>query len=89
MATSSGNKNQPMKGVLFKAKNKTKSTQPDFTGSCNIDGKEYRLAAWENKTSDGKVYYSISFSEPNTNGGNQSGKSSSSDDVTVDDILNL
>jgi|TARA_R100000742_G_C4231426_1_gene52899 hypothetical protein len=47
-----------MKGVLFENE-KTKETQPDFTGSIVIDEKEYRLAAWNNVSKAGKPFKSI------------------------------
>lgn len=55
-----------MRGYLHPNTNKSKPTQPDHTGTGLINGQEYRLAAWENKTSDGKPYLSIIFSLPLT-----------------------
>lgn len=50
-------------GVLFKNDTKTKDTQPDYTGSCVVDGKEKRLACWIKTSSTGKKYMSVAFSE--------------------------
>lgn len=55
-----------LRGYLHPNTNKNKPSQPDHTGTCNIDGKEYRIAAWENKTADGKPYLSLTFSIPLT-----------------------
>ena len=52
------------KGYLYPNSNKTKPTQPDFTGKATIENKEWRLAAWENKTPEGKKYLSITVSPP-------------------------
>ena len=47
-------------GALFKNDRKQKDTDPDYTGTFTLDGKEYYLAGWVNKskTSD-KTYLSI------------------------------
>lgn len=55
------------KGFMYPNTNKVKPTQPDYTGNCLIDGKEKRMAIWENQTADGKRYFSITFSEPYQN----------------------
>jgi len=47
-----------MKGVLFKNE-KTKETQPDYTGSIVVEEKEYRISAWNNTSAAGKEYKSI------------------------------
>lgn len=59
--------NDPKKdnrGYLYPNTNKTKPTQPDFTGKVTIENKEWRLSAWENKTPEGKKYLSLSVSPP-------------------------
>lgn len=35
-------------GVLFTNKKKEKETEPDYTGTIEIDGKDYWLSAWIN-----------------------------------------
>lgn len=52
------------RGYLYPNGNKTKPTHPDHTGTIIIDGKESRMAAWENTTTDGKRYLSIITSPP-------------------------
>lgn len=47
-------------GVLFKNDKKTKDNQPDYTGEANVDGVEYRMAAWIKQGQKGK-FMSIAF----------------------------
>mgnify|MGYP003145435003 CR=1 FL=1 len=47
-----------MKGVLF-SNEKTKETQPDYTGTICINNEEYRISAWDNTSKAGKEYKSI------------------------------
>lgn len=37
-------------GTLFVNQNKSKDSQPDYTGNCKIDGKEMRIAGWKNQS---------------------------------------
>lgn len=66
--------NEPIKkdnrGYLYPNKNKNKPTQPDFTGKALVDGKEWRISAWENQTPEGNKYLSLAFSVPPTNTAN-------------------
>lgn len=50
-----------MKGVLFNNKRKTNSSQPDVTGSATIDGVEYWVSGWKNKSKQGVSFISLSF----------------------------
>lgn len=52
------------RGYLYPNKNKNKPTQPDLTGKVLIEGKEFRISAWENKTPEGNKYLSLAFSLP-------------------------
>ena len=45
-------------GVLF-IKNKKTDKQPDFDGEISIDGKEYKLAGWNNQSDKGTKYISL------------------------------
>lgn len=54
------------RGIISRNNNKTKPTHPDLTGSITIEGKEWRLAVWQNKSADGKEYFSIISSPPLT-----------------------
>ena len=49
-------------GSLYKNA-KDKPTQPDYTGSATIDGKQYRVSGWVNKSKAGTNYLRILFSE--------------------------
>jgi len=51
-------------GMMLRNENRTKDTQPEFTGSINIEGREFWLSAWVNTGKpgskiDGKRYFSI------------------------------
>ncbi len=48
-------------GLIFKNKEKT-GQQPDYSGSCNINGEQLRIALWINENDRGK-YLSAKFSE--------------------------
>lgn len=54
------------RGYLYPNKNKTKTTQPDYTGSVIVDQVDWRIAGWDNVTSSGEKYISILFSPPQT-----------------------
>lgn len=61
-------------GALFKNKNKTSDNAPAYTGSANIGGKEWRIAAWvQEGKNGGDSFFSFKFEEPRveqgTNGG--------------------
>lgn len=97
--------NDPKKdnrGYLYPNTNKTKPTQPDFTGKVTIENKEWRLSAWENKTPEGKKYLSLSVSPPleNTPGApptnnnynnqnNQKSNTKSTPDISKDELDDL
>jgi uncharacterized protein (DUF736 family) len=50
-------------GSLFKNDNKT-GNQPDYRGTCVVDGVEKEMAAWIKTSKSGKTYMSFSFKEP-------------------------
>ena len=47
-------------GILFKAKEQKTDKHPGFTGSMNIDGREYWLSAWVRQTKQGEKFFSMS-----------------------------
>jgi uncharacterized protein (DUF736 family) len=51
-----------MRGVLFQ-NDKAKDTQPDYKGSCEIDGKEYWLSGWKKLSKDNKPFLSLAIQE--------------------------
>lgn len=60
-------KHDELSGSVFKNGFKEKDNQPDYTGSCMIDGKEYRIAGWKNKIKSGPkagdTFLGLRFSE--------------------------
>lgn len=51
------------RGVLFR-NDKTKETQPDYTGKINVDGTEKRISAWLKQSKSGTPFLSIAVSDP-------------------------
>lgn len=49
-------------GSLYKNR-KEKHTQPDYTGTATIAGKQYRVSGWVNKSKAGANYLRVLFSE--------------------------
>lgn len=50
-------------GSIFKNAKKEKPTHPDYSGNATINGKEFRLAGWINKSKSGNSYLRLLFSE--------------------------
>lgn len=48
------------RGALFKNERKEKETQPDYTGSLNVDGVEFFLDAWLKTADSGRKFMSVS-----------------------------
>jgi uncharacterized protein (DUF736 family) len=48
------------KGSLFDNDKKEKETHPDFTGTINVEGKEYWLNGWKKTSNAGKRFFSLS-----------------------------
>jgi hypothetical protein len=61
------------RGVLFNEQVKNKETSPDWTGKLDVEGKEYRIAAWERTTKTGQPILSLAISEPRNVTDTQSG----------------
>jgi len=57
-----------MRGVLFRNERKEKDTQPDYRGTCEVDGKPLEISAWvrqiKNGANAGKNMLSLAFREP-------------------------
>ena len=47
-------------GTLFDNERKEKDTHPDFTGTLNVDGKEFWVNAWKKTSKTGKRFFSLS-----------------------------
>lgn len=48
-------------GSLFKNDKKETETHPDYKGSAKINGEEYWVSAWNNKSKDGVPYLSFNL----------------------------
>jgi uncharacterized protein (DUF736 family) len=48
------------RGALFKNERKEKDTQPDYTGSLNVDGVDFFLDAWLKTADSGRKFMSVS-----------------------------
>jgi uncharacterized protein (DUF736 family) len=56
------------KGALFRDANKAEgSKNPDYTGTLNVNGKEYRLAGWLRESQRVGKFLSLKISEPRPN----------------------
>ena len=53
------------RGALFKNDKKESETHPDYKGSINVDGTEYWLSSWLNKSKAGATYMSLSVKPKN------------------------
>ena len=48
------------RGVLFKQEDKTNDKAPDYKGSFNHNGEEFKIAGWIKMSKAGKPFLSIS-----------------------------
>ena len=49
-----------LRGSLFKNDKDGNEARPDYTGTCQIGGVEYRMAAWLKEAASGKKYMEYS-----------------------------
>ena len=56
------------KGALFTAKERKTEKHPNMTGKVNINGTDYSLSAWSNKSKKGEKYLSLKVSDFKPNG---------------------
>lgn len=49
-------------GALYR-NSKEKQKQPDYSGNCTLNGKQYRIAGWLNKSKSGNDYLRLLFTE--------------------------
>ena len=63
----------PNSGTLGRNKRRESDKHPEYTGSAEIDGREFWISAWLKEGSDGK-FFSLSFKpkEQKQGGGGQS-----------------
>ena len=53
------------KGAMFPNRYKEDGDKrPDHTGNLDVDGKEYKIAAWQSTSKAGNSYLSIRLTEP-------------------------
>ena len=52
-----------LKGTMHKSTTKKTDAHPDLFGSCRIEGKVYKISAWENTSSAGNKYFSLAYQE--------------------------
>ena len=53
------------RGAMFPNKYKEDGDKrPDHTGNLNVDGKEFKIAAWESTSKAGNDYLSVRITEP-------------------------
>jgi uncharacterized protein (DUF736 family) len=52
------------KGILFEEEARKSLNHPHYTGKLDVEGKEYRIAAWERTTKTGQPILSLAISEP-------------------------
>ena len=68
------------RGALIRNNRKEQDSQPDHTGSINVDGKEYYLNAWIKTSQSGNKFFSLSVKPKDEN---QAGKSNSSQSAGI------
>ena len=68
------------RGALFRNNRKEQDSQPDHTGSINVDGKEYFLNAWIKTSQSGNKFFSLSVKPKDEN---QAGKSNPSQSAGI------
>ena len=56
------------KGVLFNNDKQGNEKRPDYTGSINVDGKEFKLSAWIKDGKSGNKFMSLSVQPKENNG---------------------
>ena len=71
-----------LSGVLFKNDKEGNEKRPDYTGNIQIEGTEYRLAAWIRESSKtGQKFMSLKASLPQEQQTAGVGASDTSDDI--------
>lgn len=52
------------RGVLFRDEKRTNERAPEYTGTINVAGKDFRLSAWVKESKAGKKFLSLAVSIP-------------------------
>lgn len=71
---------------IFKNEHKEKESQPDYTGSAKIDGKEKKISCWINEGKNGK-YFSCKVQDPYVNPSNNTSAQQSAINNNFDDNI--
>ena len=76
-----------LRGVLFMNDKGDNPNRPDMTGSCEIDGVEYKLSAWNKTSAKGTNFMSLSLQlkDSKPNGAAQPQPQAQQQQVTLDD----
>jgi|TARA_S200002703_G_scaffold36276_1_gene31388 uncharacterized protein (DUF736 family) len=57
------------RGAMFPNKYKEDGDKkPDHTGNVNVEGKEFKIAAWQSTSKAGNAYLSVKITEPEVSG---------------------
>jgi hypothetical protein len=56
-----GYEQKPNSGSLFKNDRKETDQHPDYTGTLDVDGRQFWLSSWVRTTSAGKKYLSLAI----------------------------
>ena len=52
------------KGVLFRDENRKNDRSPEYTGTINLMGKDFKLSAWIRESKNGKKFFSLALTAP-------------------------
>ena len=52
------------RGTLFRDENRRNDRSPEYTGTINIAGKDYKLSAWIKESKAGKKFFSLAVTAP-------------------------
>lgn len=77
------NYDNELRGSLFKNDKDGNEARPDYTGTCQIGGIEYRMAAWLKEAASGKKYMSFKF-DPKEGGQSEPSKPAPKPQAAVD-----
>lgn len=52
------------KGVLFRDENRKNDRAPEYTGTINVRGDDFKLSAWIRESKNGKKFLSLALTAP-------------------------
>lgn len=78
---------KPLKGALFKVKEKKSENSPDFTGNIADDqGRTFRVSAWNQTSKSGTKYLSLTLTlDDDSNNYSKPAKAKQSEPAGIDD----